>query len=256
MGNQEEKERVPWRKIGEGTTISCQASSTITFDGWDIPEGTAFTGTFLGIDETDDVFRVYLYVTEYAKRLGIQPRLLRMKLTDAAHCFRCDRWRPSSDFHRHYLVPDTSPILSEVCSGCYKKVKNKVAEHRSNANRYGGEKTLTASEWLNILRSSGGHCHYCKIHVGYTDLIMEHQVPISWKGGHTKENVVPACISCNSSKGDRDVETWQRHNEAKHLTELLQNHFQLSKFEVVNLAIKRLAIQEGLISDEEEAGND
>ncbi|MDB4875733.1 MAG: hypothetical protein JWM41_2179 [Gemmatimonadetes bacterium] len=37
---------------------------------------------------------------------------------------------------------------------------------------------------------------------------MDHVIPISRGGSHTRENVVPACRSCNSKKGDLMLLEW------------------------------------------------
>lgn len=50
-------------------------------------------------------------------------------------------------------------------------------------------------------------CAYC----GATgDLHIEHVIPISKGGTHVLSNLVPACQSCNYSKGAKDAETWYR----------------------------------------------
>src|SRR5262252_3059705 len=61
--------------------------------------------------------------------------------------------------------------------------------------------TLTAMEWQAILEQYDNRCAYC----GATGrlLTIDHKIPISRGGHHTKENVVPACRPCNSRKKDR-----------------------------------------------------
>lgn len=63
-------------------------------------------------------------------------------------------------------------------------------------HNWGGD--LTSSDWLQVLNAHGGKCAYC----GSTDRIeLEHMTPLSRGGQHTKSNIVPACFSCNRSKG-------------------------------------------------------
>lgn len=71
------------------------------------------------------------------------------------------------------------------------------------AGQMGMVATLTAAEWEAIKQASGGACHYC----GRTDrpLTQDHVLPLSRGGLHVKENIVPACGSCNSRKGNRLV---------------------------------------------------
>jgi len=61
--------------------------------------------------------------------------------------------------------------------------------------------TLTAAEWRTILLDYKFACAYCQ----RTDLKLtqDHVIPISKGGHHTKQNVVPACRSCNSKKLNR-----------------------------------------------------
>jgi 5-methylcytosine-specific restriction endonuclease McrA len=58
---------------------------------------------------------------------------------------------------------------------------------------------LTRLQWQLLLKIFGGHCAYCW---ELTEkLTQDHIVPLSRGGAHTLTNVVPACRSCNSSKG-------------------------------------------------------
>jgi len=249
---------VNWKRVEENTHVLCCSKTDLHFEGIDlsIPEGTNFRGIFIGYDEEDSIFRTRIQAPDYDCTFALRPSEITVTLLNTKRCFRCDWDVPLSTFERHALIVDKSPILAEVCSDCYRRVKNKVAEHHSHARRHGGMYTLKVSEWLEILKASEGHCHYCNKLVGYENLIVEHQTPLSWKGANSKENVVPACISCNSSKGDRDVETWLRHMEVKMLLDQLQERLGLSKFEVTNLAIKTLAQSIGLIEKDGGKGNE
>lgn len=55
----------------------------------------------------------------------------------------------------------------------------------------------------NIFKRDGNKCVYCgsKQH-----LTLDHVIPRSKKGGTTWENLITACSSCNSKKGDRTPE--------------------------------------------------
>jgi len=46
-------------------------------------------------------------------------------------------------------------------------------------------------------------CAYCGAHCGESDLTVEHIVPVSRGGRHDWTNVVTACRSCNTRKGNR-----------------------------------------------------
>jgi len=63
--------------------------------------------------------------------------------------------------------------------------------------------TLTAEEWLDILKQHNFKCAYCgkdlAVAVSATPT-RDHVIPISKGGNNIKENIVPSCRSCNSKK--------------------------------------------------------
>ena len=67
------------------------------------------------------------------------------------------------------------------------------------------ECTLTTEQWQEILEIFGHRCAYCLR--SDVPLTQDHIQPVSKFGPHTAENVVPACRSCNSAKGNRSIFT-------------------------------------------------
>jgi len=63
--------------------------------------------------------------------------------------------------------------------------------------------TLTAKEWEVILSQHNFRCAYCGCSLLdlFNPATRDHLIPISKGGNNTKENIVPACRSCNSKKG-------------------------------------------------------
>ena len=61
---------------------------------------------------------------------------------------------------------------------------------------------LTNAQWDMICQEHGHLCHYCR---QSKILTMDHVVPLSKGGNHTASNIVPACRSCNSSKGAKTL---------------------------------------------------
>lgn len=59
---------------------------------------------------------------------------------------------------------------------------------------------LTASQWRAIQAAYKHRCAYCHKR---KPLTQDHVVPVSKGGAHTANNIIPACRSCNSSKGAR-----------------------------------------------------
>lgn len=55
-----------------------------------------------------------------------------------------------------------------------------------------------------VFEAKGAFCEYC----GGTADTIDHVKPLALGGGNELENLVPACRSCNSSKGDKPLEVW------------------------------------------------
>lgn len=77
---------------------------------------------------------------------------------------------------------------------------DKERKAKRRARLAGVEATLTPQEWNDLLEAYRHRCAYCGVDGPMTQ---DHVVPISAGGGHTKDNVVPACQSCNSRKGTK-----------------------------------------------------
>lgn len=80
---------------------------------------------------------------------------------------------------------------------------------------------LTDAQW-DALTSTWGGCAYC----GATDVALQRDtvLPISRGGRYTLENVVPACRSCNASKGNEEVTHWLRRRRLDERAFLLRQH--------------------------------
>ena len=77
-----------------------------------------------------------------------------------------------------------------------------VSKQKRRSRLANVEHTLTNQEWLEILAAFDNRCAYCGCSEKMTQ---DHVIPISKDGGHTKENVVPACRPCNSRKRDKII---------------------------------------------------
>jgi 5-methylcytosine-specific restriction endonuclease McrA len=86
------------------------------------------------------------------------------------------------------------------------RAKSRNAAHIRRLRMSCVDKNITAKDIRKILDSSNGFCVYCgKESMNNT---LDHVSPISRGGGHTLENIIPCCRSCNSSKNTRPVEDW------------------------------------------------
>lgn len=62
--------------------------------------------------------------------------------------------------------------------------------------------TLTTNEWEEIKKQYKYRCVYCGER---KPLTRDHIIPLTKGGGYIKENILPACASCNARKGDKPV---------------------------------------------------
>lgn len=89
-----------------------------------------------------------------------------------------------------------------------KTEKGKAANQRRHTKRQARERniinTLTAQEWADILEAHNYRCAYCDVEFEVENMPhRDHIIPISKGGDNIKENVMPACKSCNSRKRDK-----------------------------------------------------
>lgn len=90
------------------------------------------------------------------------------------------------------------------------KASRNVRSQRRLAKKMNTKNTLTQKEWLSILKQYDSRCAYC-----YEKLdspTQDHVVPLSKGGGYTRDNIVPACGSCNSSKGSKSLLMWMNYS--------------------------------------------
>jgi 5-methylcytosine-specific restriction endonuclease McrA len=73
--------------------------------------------------------------------------------------------------------------------------------------RHGGVSKFTAKDWEYAQAFFGGECCYCG---AKADMTKDHVIPLNMGGELERDNVVPACTSCNCAKQDTDMEIWYR----------------------------------------------
>jgi 5-methylcytosine-specific restriction endonuclease McrA len=74
-----------------------------------------------------------------------------------------------------------------------------------------GQESFTEKQWLGVKASFNFCCAYCGT---ARHLVMDHAVPISIDslGEHKLGNLVPACSSCNSDKGQQQYDVFARQS--------------------------------------------
>ena len=158
---------------------------------------------------TDDRGRARSYHRADRTRPGQQLRR-KMAALGMSWCRRCENWLPSSDVRQGACRPHIAEQYREQYAARPDAIRARV-----QARKRGVAPLVTlARDYL--LDQFGGQCAYCSAAASTWD----HIVPVS-KGGRTEPgNIVPACVSCNSSKKDVDVFEWLLRTARTPTTEL------------------------------------
>lgn len=150
-------------------------------------------------------------------------------------CSVCGIEKPISEFHKNNLY------YMAKCKECYRVYnRQRVAAIRNTTN--GREKArksarkwankeyetnsafrdmklnttqarrasltdLSFDEWQATLSYFNNSCAYCG---SKTNLSKDHLIALIHNGTSSKDNIIPACLSCNCSKCDSDFELWYK----------------------------------------------
>jgi hypothetical protein len=117
-------------------------------------------------------------------------------------------------------------IIAEYNTRYYKEHKKESRERKKEWSKIHGDRNnhyakkhnalkrgapiadFTVKQWRELLMEYDNLCAYCGS--DRKPLQEDHIQPVSKNGNHTKSNIVPACISCNSSKKDKTLKQWKR----------------------------------------------
>ena len=146
-------------------------------------------------------------------------------MADSKFCRKCSKDKDIGEFSRSRARKDGHGTWCKQCMSLYrrenrdrmntynakyKKTPGGSAANRRHTQRHravvgGLPSTLTENEWQDTLDFWFHQCAYCG---SEEKLTQDHTIPSSKGGGYTKENIVPACGSCNSSKHNRSLRDW------------------------------------------------
>jgi 5-methylcytosine-specific restriction endonuclease McrA len=132
------------------------------------------------------------------------------------HCKSCDkqRQRDSRTKRRKPKVLKDPELIKEnrrLIKKRYKKsvkgkLANTLAQHRRKAKMMMIKlKIYSPTQLLTRFAEFGNECVYCE---SKERISIDHFIPVSKFGADCLENIVPACVRCNSSKNNRDPQLW------------------------------------------------
>jgi len=85
------------------------------------------------------------------------------------------------------------------------RLKGLINDQKRIARERGLVADLTREQWQEIKSFYDNRCVYCGNK--FERLTQDHIIPVTKGGGYTFSNIVPACRSCNSRKGNRELES-------------------------------------------------
>lgn len=129
-------------------------------------------------------------------------------------CSICGEEKEITEFPKNGKDKEGRTRYRTDCKQCYninRKIKlNKHKKFMNNTkHRTGEDQTLSVDDWKDAMIYFRGTCAYCgKEQSRKLKLTKEHVVPVSCGGATVKSNIIPACTSCNCSKGNTPLIEW------------------------------------------------
>ena len=97
-------------------------------------------------------------------------------------------------------------LLKRALGYKYTEVTKERIVDTGQKKRHGGESELTEREWEFAIKYFGEKCCYCGKHMDKPT--KDHIKPLNAGGALSRDNVIPCCASCNSSKKDNEMMSW------------------------------------------------
>ena len=137
------------------------------------------------------------YTRQDPTRPGQQERRARAKIGQR-WCRECRDWLPAIDVTKNGLCrPHENAAYRERYQASPDRIRARVHARRRGIAPVPSDANLVAELF-------DGRCAYC----GGPHESWDHVVPVVSGGDSLPGNVVPACVTCNSSKKDRKVWSW------------------------------------------------
>lgn len=97
-------------------------------------------------------------------------------------------------------------LLKRALGYKYTEVTKERIVDSGQKKRHGGESELTEREWEFAIKYFGEKCCYCGKYMD--NPTKDHIKPLNAGGTLSRDNVLPCCKSCNSSKKDNEMMSW------------------------------------------------
>ena len=143
----------------------------------------------------------------YMKRMNDKARFSTKKWKPVSkHCPVCDKIKLISQFSLRVKTKGGWSMIRHICDACRSRRTVEIDAPRRRMRNAGLPHTLTGPELHDTWLYFDNKCAYC----GEDKLCLhsDHFIPVTKGGGYTKDNIVPACWHCNSSKSNKYPLDW------------------------------------------------
>lgn len=131
-------------------------------------------------------------------------------------CAFCGEVKPLTDYPKNGVDHNGYPKYRLDCKTCYNIRRRENATKKKHTDFVGsmkrrGEQNVdyTHQQWKETVIFFSGECAYCgRTMLKGERLTRDHLEPVSEGGATTQDNIVPACNSCNCSKGASEWREW------------------------------------------------
>ena len=126
------------------------------------------------------------------------------KISVSGYCNSCQTER-SKNYTRPKEVKEKRKLYYQKY---YKENKEKIYEatYKRYSRMKGSVYSYSVQDWKDVLEYFNNECAYCGDKDG--KLQREHVIPVSKNGGYVRTNIIPACVTCNTTKSAQLLEEW------------------------------------------------
>jgi hypothetical protein len=156
----------------------------------------------------------YSYNKEYTRKYKVEiaeyMKLYHIKHIDDVIKKRKERADKISEYNSKYYRDHREKLkeCKRIWVGTNRDRNNYYSKKHQASKRGAAIVDFTIEQWHELLNEFNNLCAYCGS--DKKQLQEDHIQPVSKNGNHTKSNIVPACINCNSSKKDKTLEQWKK----------------------------------------------
>jgi len=131
-------------------------------------------------------------------------------------CSFCGESKPLEEFAKNGLDGEGTTRYRDDCKQCYNIRRRENRTSKRHNDFIGGQKRrgeedpdFSFQDWKLCVIYFGGECAYCGRTMRRGERLTHDHLEALSKGGRTtSDNIIPACSTCNSSKGNDDFKDW------------------------------------------------